>query len=173
MFRVLFFSTLLSIFYDFVFLLINIKAWWVDELWDGQIEQGLRQFAIVLTIVLMIWKVVLTILYWHTSVSYVMLIIPHKERIINLRRAFYRQERERMRTYRRHMKYGDSGHGRRDSYGDRYGYDGFDTKDGRDGRDGRDSRRPGSIDTRRSRISRTDDYDSDEGPSALNTLERR
>lgn len=81
LYRQYFKSIVGSIIYDLIFLAISAHVWWIDQKWDGQIEQGLRQFVIVMTCVIIVLKVILAIMFWHTSVNFADLIAaPQMER---------------------------------------------------------------------------------------------
>lgn len=123
------FSIGLSIIYDFIFLFIAIPAWWQDQKWDGQIEQGLRQFSIVMTGVLIIVKILLFIIYWHTSVQYYDLVEPIKERIRYLRRQEYLDYKRRYRNALQGGHMIDDPNFRNDFLGGMFGGDQFDQRD--------------------------------------------
>lgn len=88
LYRYLTLSIFLSIIFDIFFLIIQTSDWWADQGWDSAIEQGLRRFSIVITVILIFVKLLIFVMFWHTSVQYYTIIDPIKQSEIMIRRYY-------------------------------------------------------------------------------------
>ena len=59
-----------SIIWDIVWLIFNFGDWWSEVKFDGNIELGLRRFCVITTIVSMIFRVFIFIIFWKLSLDY-------------------------------------------------------------------------------------------------------
>jgi hypothetical protein len=96
-FNILAFSLLVSIVYDVIFLVIHIVPWWHGYTSEGSDESGLRVYSIVMTIILILYKIFETLMISETAESYGTLILPAKKAL----KTKYRME---MRQYQARLK---------------------------------------------------------------------
>jgi hypothetical protein len=96
-FKYLAFSICASIVYDIIFLIIHIVPWWHGYTSEGSDESGLRVYSIVMTIILILYKIVECLMFMHTAESYGVLILPAKKAL----KTKYRME---MRMYQARLK---------------------------------------------------------------------
>lgn len=82
--RAFLFILVLSLLYDIGFIIICFSSWWGDEPYDSGMEHSLRRFSIIMSFILIIVKLVLIVLFWHTSVNFYELIQPEKEELYKL-----------------------------------------------------------------------------------------
>jgi hypothetical protein len=69
-FRVITFMIVFTIFYDSLWLILNMMPWWRSEPYDGDSEKTLRQFAIVITFMSMFFRILVFLGFWKASVDY-------------------------------------------------------------------------------------------------------
>lgn len=68
--RMCVFMIFISFFWDIAWLVLNWTDWWKGERYDGDIELGLRRFSLIATIVSLVIRIFVFIVYWRTSLSY-------------------------------------------------------------------------------------------------------
>jgi len=56
--------------YDLVWLFINTGGYWSSQIYDGDVELGLRRFAIMLSYFMVIFKIIYFLVFWKVSVEY-------------------------------------------------------------------------------------------------------
>ena len=56
--------------WDIVWLIFCFGDWWGELKYDGNIEQGLRRFWVVMTIISMVLRVIIFLIYWKLSLDY-------------------------------------------------------------------------------------------------------
>lgn len=69
-FRAVTFSIIFTLFFDILWLILNMMPWWRQAPYDLDLEMGLRRFAIVLTFISMFFRILVFFAFWKASVDY-------------------------------------------------------------------------------------------------------
>lgn len=64
------FGILISLILDIIWLILNQSAWLAHTPYDGDMERGLRKFAIVMTYISLFFRLIVLFAYWKASVDY-------------------------------------------------------------------------------------------------------
>jgi hypothetical protein len=68
--RVSVFMIFLSFFYDIAWLIIHWGPWWGTARYDGDLEVTLRRFCLITTIVSLVLRLLIFLIYWRMSLDY-------------------------------------------------------------------------------------------------------
>mmetsp|Transcript_4825 Transcript_4825/g.4076 ORF Transcript_4825/g.4076 Transcript_4825/m.4076 type:complete len:104 (+) Transcript_4825:1225-1536(+) len=68
--RLCVFMIFVSFFWDIIWLIIHWTPWWKKERYDGDVELGLRRFSLIATIISLVLRLFVFLIFWRTSLDY-------------------------------------------------------------------------------------------------------
>lgn len=93
--RVSVFMIFLSFFFDIAWLIIHWSSWWGTSRYDGDLEIGLRRFCLITTLISLVLRLLIFLIYWRMSLDYFRFTANDMLRDVNYKREKVMFLRER------------------------------------------------------------------------------